>query len=124
MADFYGDGLVTVCDLTNTSADGDMPVYSLESICTQYFEERVISLTRSYLARGVDERVDMVIRIAAEECRPRIGQIAVLTYYEGQDNPDGDQFRIDMVQAIKNDDGLRAYDLTLYRLEENYDCTF
>lgn len=123
MADFYGDGLVTVCELTNTSADGNMPVYTLTELYTQYFDERTVSLTRSYLARGVDERVDMVIRIAAEGNRPKIGQIALLTYYDGQENEDGDQYRIDMVQRINNEDDLRVYDLTLYRLEDNYDFT-
>lgn len=120
MADLYDSGLVTICALENTAEDGNMPVYKLTELFTQSFEEKTVSLTRSYLARGVDQRVDMVIRIASDGFRPKIGQYAILTYYEGQESENGDQFRIDLVQATTDEDELRVYDLTLYRLEENY----
>lgn len=121
MAQLMDDGLVMICDLINTAEAGDMPVYSLSELFTQYYAEQSIGLTRSYLAKGVDERVDMVIRIAFEGHRPRIGQYAMLTYYDGQENENGDQFRIDLVQPNTDEDGLKCFDLTLYRLEDNYD---
>lgn len=123
MAELRDDGLVTVCKLENTAEAGDMPVYRLTGLFTSYYGERQISLTRSYLARGVDEQVDMVIRIADDGYRPRIGQYAVLRFYSGQEKDAGDQYRINLVQPITDEDGLRAYDLTLSRLEENYDVT-
>lgn len=123
MADLYDSGLVTICALSNTASDGNMPVYALTGLYTQSFEEKTVSLTRSYLARGVDQRVDMVIRIESEGFRPKVGQYALLTFYEGQENEAGDQYRIDLVQATTNEDELRVYDLTLYRLEENYAVT-
>lgn len=123
MAQLKDDGVVTICELINTAEAGDMPVYTLSGLFTQYYAERNISLTRSYLAKGVDERVDMVIRIANERQRPRIGQYALLRYYDEQENEDGDQFRIDLVQPMTDEDGLKVFDLTLSRLEENYDCT-
>ena len=63
----------------------------------------------------------MMIQIWPEQIRPKIGQIAVLTYYEYPEDPEGDQYRIDNVQRIDNEDGLQVFQLTLYRLEDNYD---
>ena len=34
---------------------------------------------------------------------------------------DGNQYRIDFIQHMDNEDGLPVTDLTLVRLEENYD---
>jgi hypothetical protein len=34
---------------------------------------------------------------------------------------DAEQYRIDNVQRLKDDEGLKVVDLTLSRLEENYD---
>lgn len=121
MAELKDDGLVTVCNLQNTAESGAMPVYKLAEVFTQYFDERNISMNRAYLARGVDEQIDMVIRIDNEGSRPKIGQYAVLQYYDGQEDEKGDQFRIDLVQPMTDEDGLKVFDLTLSRLEKNYD---
>ena len=121
MYQLYDDGSVAICSLVNTSASGDFPQYILQEVIVQSFEERSIGLNRSYLAKGVDERVDMVIRIQNEGVRPRIGQYAVITGYEFQENENGDQYRIDMVQPEFDENELRVFDLTLARLEENYD---
>lgn len=121
MAELKDDGLVTVCVLHNTAESGAMPVYKLAEVFTQYFDERNISMNRAYLARGVDEQIDMVIRIDNEGSRPRIGQYAVLRFYDGQEDDNGDQFRIDLVQPMTDEDGLKVFDLTLSRLEKNYD---
>lgn len=117
------DGIVTVCNLINTSSSGMMPVYELDELYTQCYEERSISMNRAYLARGVDEQIDMVIRIDSDGQRPKIGQYALLQYYDGQEEEQGDQYRITLVQPVSDDHGLKAYDLTLSRLEKNYDAT-
>lgn len=115
------DGIVRICSLENTADPGFMPNRRLNVKAEQYFEERVISQNRQYLAKGVSEQVDMVIRIWDDGTRPRIGMYAVLTNYEGQESVDGDQFRIDNVQPLMNDEGLRVFDLTLSRMEDRYD---
>lgn len=120
MYQLYDDGTVTICNLVNTAADGDFPQYELAEVITQNFEERSIGLNRSYLAKGVDERVDMVIRIQAEGMRPKIGQYAVIQGYEFQEDEAGDQYRIDVVQPEFDENQLRVFDLTLARLEDNY----
>ena len=99
-----------------------MPVYQLEAAADpQDFAEVSFGISRQYMAKGVDERVDMMIQIWPEQIRPKIGQIAVLTNCEYQENESGDQFRIDNVQRVDNEDGLPVFQLTLYRLEDHYD---
>lgn len=119
-------GILTLCRLVNQGDTGDMPVDVLEPLqdddkntLTWQFEERVIGLNRQYEAKGVMERVDMLIR--TWRCPARIGMYAVLTDYEDQENPDGDQYRIDNVQHQLDDDGLKVTDLTLYRMDELYE---
>ena len=124
MADLLNSGTITLCNLVNVADPGDMAKYNLAYVTSQYFGERQIGITRAYLARGADQQVDMVVRIWDEGIRPRIGQYAVLTDYSYQDDPDGDQFRIDLVQPTLDEDGLRVFDLTLSRLEKNYDANF
>lgn len=117
-------GIVTICTLENTAAAGDMPKPKLvplvyeEEEQTWQFEERSVGMNRQYQAKGVSERVDMLIRIWRAPVR--IGMYAVLTDYEGQENPDGDQYRIDNVQQLIDSNGLKVTDLTLYRMEELY----
>lgn len=122
MQELLDDGMVQFCNLTNTAETGAMPVYLLSAVGEpQSFAEITVGMTRQYLAKGVDEQIDMMIQIWPEATRPRIGQIAVLTFYEYQEDPDGDQYRITNVQRIDSDDGLQFFQLTLQRLEDNYD---
>lgn len=115
------DGSVEFFDLTNIADPGAMPDERLISAGNaQGFSEITFGVTRQYLAKGVDEQVDMVIQIWPEAVRPKIGQIVVLTDYEYQVNADGDQFRIDDARKI-HEDGLDFFQLTLRRLEDNYD---
>lgn len=60
----------------------------------------------------VNEQVDMLVRIWSDTSI-RIGMFAVL---EGNV-----QYRIDNVQQLFDEDGLRVTDLTLRRLDSNYD---
>ena len=119
-------GIVTIYRLVNRAEAGDMPANVLEpltdddnNVLTWQFEERTIGYGRQYEAKGVMERVDMLIRIW--QCPARIGMYAVLTDYDGQENPEGDQYRIDNVQNHVDRDGLKVTDLTLYRMDELYE---
>lgn len=121
------DGLVVLCNLKNLAEPGDMPNEALVPLTEDdealewSFEDRVIGYNRQYVAKGVSERVDMLIRIWRAPAR--IGMYAVLTDYEGQENPKGDQYRIDNVQQLLNEDGLKVTDLTLYRLDQLYEVS-
>lgn len=119
-------GIVTICKLTNTAASGLMPKEELVpleyegEVLTWRFEDRFIGYSRQYEAKGVGERIDKLIRIWNAP-QVRIGYYAVLTDYEGQENEDGDQYRIDNVQPQIDENGLKVTDITLYRLDELYD---
>lgn len=119
-------GICRIYALENTAEPGDMPKEKLVAQADSAghallyrFEERTIGYGRQYEAKGVDERVDMLIRVW--RCPARIGMYAVLTDYEGQINPDGDQYRIDHVANLLGEGGLKITELTLYRLEQLYD---
>lgn len=115
-------GLVTICKLENASEAGLMPkevLIPISNDATYYFEERTIGLNRQYAAKGVAERVDMLIRIWRAPVR--IGMYAILMDYDGQENENGDQYRIDNVQDVYDEDGLKVTDITLYRLDELYE---
>lgn len=119
-------GICTIYALENTAAQGDKPKERLApqtdstgNELVYQFEERVVGYGRQYEAKGVNERVDMLIRIW--RCPVRIGMYAVLTDYEGQQNENGDQYRIDNVQHLLDEHGLKVTDLTLYRVDQLYE---
>ena len=82
------DGILFICDLTNQAAPGDMPKEVLSKVGKYWFENRTIGINRQYLAKGVNEQVDRLVRIVKTQ-GIKIGQYAVLG--------NGEQFRITMV---------------------------
>lgn len=114
------DGIIKICDLTNLAPDGDMPRNQLTVLDEMYFESRTVGYNRQYAAKGVNEQVDMLVRVWRNNT-VHIGMYAVLTNYEGQVNESGDQYRIDNVQHLLDDDGLKVTDLTLSRMDELYE---
>ena len=124
-------GVLFVCTLENIADPGDMPKEVLTKKNKYWFENRTIGINRQYLAKGVNERVDMVVRIM-KAVDIRIGMYAVLG--------NGEQFRIthvttgyDSYERHKIVDtnyyrkpaiiDLDYTELTLMRLEKNYDVT-
>lgn len=107
-------GLVTICNLENTAEPGRMPVEQLVPVTRAFFEERTVGYNRFYTALGANQQVDLLIRIWRFPAQ--IGQFAVLT-----DSENDGQYRITNVQHLLDDDRLKATDLTLTRLERNYD---
>lgn len=112
-------GLVTLCTLENTASPGDMPKERLVAGETLQFEERTVGITRFYAAQGVNQQIDMLIRVWRSNVQ--IGMYALLTDYEYQDNEDGDQYRITNVQHLLNNNGLKVTDLTLARVDRLYE---
>ena len=111
----FDAGIVTVCDLVNTADAGAMPVMVLAPVVHAMFGERMVGYNRYYAAQGVNQQVDLLIRVwRCPDCK--IGMYAVLTHSEN----DG-QYRITNVQHLLDDDGLKVTDITLSRLEQNYD---
>lgn len=108
-------GIVTICVLNNTAQAGQMPVEVLSPVFDAMYESRTVGYNRQYAARGVNEQVDVLARIW-RSTEARAGMYAVISMSE-----DNGQYRITNVQQLLDDDGLKVTDLTLTRLERNYD---
>lgn len=106
-------GVVWVCHITNQASNGLMPSMVLEPYGKYWYGERTVGYNRQYLAKGVNEQVDMLIRIPYTR-GVRIGDFAVLG--------NGEQFRITNSAIITDaDTNLRATELTLMRLDNYYE---
>ena len=113
------DGVVFICTLQNVAEPGKMPTEQLTKYRKFWYGERYVGYNRQYAARGVNENIDMMIRIPYDR-GVRIGMYAVLG--------NGEQYRIDLVSQATDFTGyqnerrsLKYTDLTLSRLEHNYD---
>lgn len=105
-------GTLRVCILENVADKGEMPKEKLRAKSEHYYGERTVGYGRQYAAKGVNERIDMLVRIWQDRT-VRIDMYALL------DN--GEQYKIDNVQHLLDDDGLRVTDMTLRRLGDLYD---
>lgn len=106
------DHYLNLYKLTNTAEKGLKPVYSLKQYADAYYGERVVGYGRQYAALGADQSIDALVRIWRNN-EVRINDYAILE--------DGNQYRIDFVQNLTDEDGLEVTDLTLSRLDSNYD---
>ena len=105
-------GTCRIYTVTDAAENGEMPAPTLHEYGDYEwsFEDRMISYSRQYAAMGVDQQIDRIIRIWRTPVR--IGDVVVI---------EGEQYRIDNVQPTLDDDSLQVTDLTLRRLEANYD---
>lgn len=107
-------GVIEVCRLENNTEAGNKPREILVPIQKHFYGERIVGYGRQYAAKGVNEQIDMIARVWQDR-GIRIGMYAVV---------DGaDQYRIDNVQHLYDEDGIRVTDLTLSRLEDLYDVS-
>lgn len=107
------DGVVNFYNLENVAEFGNMPSEQLVFQFSQYFGNRTISFSRQYLAKGVNEQIDSLIRVWDEGNLIRIGMFATI---------ESAQFRVDNVTFAYDDDTqLKVFDITLQRLESLYD---
>ena len=105
-------GRLWCCTLSNTAPNGSMPKEKLHKEREYLFGERTVGYGRQYAAKGVNEQVDMLVRVWQDRCI-RIGMYALVNEEE--------QFRITNVQHLTDEDGLKVTDLTLQRLDDLYD---
>lgn len=128
----FDSGTLYVCDLTDTRVNGNAPKEELTKRNKYWFERRTIGISRQYMAKGVNERIDLLVRVQGIQ-NISIGQYVILG--------NGDQYRIDNVSTgntineytriVKKDFingyktaqivGLDYTELTLSKLENYYD---
>jgi SPP1 family predicted phage head-tail adaptor len=102
-------GILTLYNLTSTSAMGDAPVEKLVEVGTAFYAEKTVGYNRIYAARGANEQIDTVVRCYNTDV-PYSAKYVILE--------DGEQYQISVKQKIVDED---ATDLTLVRLEDYYD---
>lgn len=106
-------GILWTCNLDNRAEDGLMPAMTLQKVRRHWFGFRTVGYNRQYMAKGVNEQVDLLVRINYDPT-VQIGMYALLG--------NGEQYRIQNVSMIvDNETNLRFTDLTLQRLERYYD---
>lgn len=105
-------GELTLCTLKNTTANGSMPLEVLVPGKVHLYGERTVGYVRQYAAKGVNEQVDLLAQIWQD----RSARIGMYTLMDS-----GEQYRIENVQHLTDDDGLRVTYLTLRRLDNLYD---
>lgn len=107
-------GTLEIFDLRNTAENGSMPKEQLvRRQCDEpiYYTNRTVTYERFYAAKGADQHIDKLVRIWSMPIE--IGCYVVLDGVE--------QYRVDVVSPHADSDGLAVVDLTLRKLEKNYD---
>ena len=107
----FDDGIISICTLDSVEEPGDMPREQLVQKSQHFFGERTVGITRQYQAKSVSEQVDRLVR-TWQDRTIRIGMYGVI---------EEEQYRIDNVQHLKDEDGLLVTDITLRRLDELYE---
>lgn len=100
-------GILTIYRLIDASEPGLAPKEDLRQICTAYYAERTVGVTRAYAAMSANQQIDKLVR-CFNTVLPIEAEYAVLE--------DGNQYRI----SLKQQEGDHI-DLTLVRLEDFYD---
>lgn len=103
-------GIVRLYALANNAEAGFMPREQLSQVCELFYSYSTAGVTRMYAALGANRSIDLLIRCWNATSLPDGVMYAI--------PEDGKQYRIDMAQPIYDED---AIDLTLVRLEANYD---
>ena len=102
----FDAGILSICRLTDATVTGDMPHEVLQEICTAYYDELSVGVTRAYAALSADQHIDMLVRCYNTSLTVDAEYVVV-----------GDeQYRIALKQKRGDD-----IDLTLERLEEYLD---
>lgn len=102
----FDAGVLQICKLSNASTSGNMPHEVLEEICTAYYDELSVGVTRAYAAMSANQQIDLLVRCYNTDLAVNAEYVVI-----------GDeQYRIALKQKRGDD-----VDLTLERLEEYLD---
>lgn len=110
----FDDGMLSVWNSTNTANAGDMPTQSLSLKGSYYFAYQTVGFNRYYTAMGFGQQIDTMVAIDLDRSI-HSDDIVVI---------DGDYstpYRISQAQHIKDDDGLWFTQLSLTRLNDEFE---
>lgn len=115
----YGDGIIAVCRMTNIAAAGKKPVKGLEVLESFCFSYDTLGINRYYTALQANQQIETVVNIPGWRRYDAGKDIAIIADADGSIDG-GDQYTVQMVQPMLDEDGLRMTRLSLERLGENY----
>lgn len=108
----FDDGIVKIYVIQNVADEGDKPREALVLYKSFFFGHSDLGINRYYTALQAHQQIESVINVQGwERFNPAI-HIAVME--------DGSQFRIQMVQPMLDNDGLRITRLSLERINDEY----
>lgn len=111
----FDSGLLVICDLQQKAVNGGMPKKTLVEKGKSFYGNRTISATRMYQAQGADAQIDKLIRV------PFDTEVQPDDYVVFEDDT---QYRVDVVSDVIIRRDLRAVELTLIKLGENFNVEF
>lgn len=107
----FDSGLCSFARLETIAIDGGMPTETLVEYAQAFYGNRTVSASRMYEAFGADRQIDRLVRV------PFDTTVSPNDYAVFED---GTQYRVDAVSDVYVKRDLRAVELTLIKLEENY----
>ena len=108
----FDDGIVKIYEIGNIAARGKEPKEGLVAYESFFFGYDTLGINRYYTALQANQQIEAVINI------PGWNQINAANHVAVMEN--GDQFRVQMVQTMLDEDGLRITKLSLERLVNRY----
>ena len=110
----FNDGIIHVYRVTNSAANGAMPVPEPALLFSEYFEFDVLGVNRFFTAQQANQQIELVVNIPGWP-GARVTDYAELD--DGIEDHAGIKFRIRMVQQQKDDNGLNMTKLSLERIK-------
>lgn len=108
----FDDGIITIYEVTNSAAAGDMPARALRLKTDFAFKEETVGITRYYEAIRANQFIERVVS-TYRDYSVSINDIAVME--------DGSQYIIRMVQYRKDENGIDIMVLSLERNGDDYE---
>lgn len=108
----YDDGILCICKTVNGAKPGEKPVIKLEEKDKYYYGYDTLGFQRYYTAKQAQEQIECVVNVPGWN-DIEATDICVLE--------NGKQYRISLVQPMKDTDGLKMTKLSLERISEEYD---
>lgn len=104
------DGTLQVCELTDVSLPGEIPVKALRTVWNLRYDERIVGMARFWTAKQATATIDLLVR-----CH----QIRAVTTHHIVILRDGEQYNIKQIQ-YPPDVAPAVMDLSLERRADKY----
>lgn len=107
----FDDGIAKFYIKVNVAGNGMMPQTNIQLVTQEFFENRTIGFNRMYARIGVNIRISKVIRFWIND-KITADMICVI---------EGEQYLIEYVTIVQNEQGLDCMERTLTKTENWYD---